>query len=444
MTRSTKLGLLALIAAAATIWLLPSASVGREADLRKVEEGLKSATQRVGDSVEQAVAPTREKLQTTKSKTKAALDKSKRATQSAGTRQTATDPQTQPPLHGSNPHGQGSVAVTDTNPRNDRPLAGDPTGAQSGEEVVVGRARGEEQADGSYRGHITILALFGNEISGVNTNPGETRNGPVEPIQTGVLDPLCTSTNQNVCLSVLTADSVTTASGSTNDFAVARARVANVGVGAAESNGTIAETQDCQTAVGTARAANVVSSGGVTAQAATSTVSSQSCRGQAPTVTPAGSVINLFGVQVPIPAPGCAAGTPDTVTGVPNVLPIVCNAQEIAGAAIVREALSVYVLSTGPTSLVKETTAAAEAISAAPEAGTQCTDGVDNDGDGLIDFGSDPGCESPQDDDERDRAGVATRQLPRTGGPAVPPLLGLGLLGLAGAAEARRRRAVSG
>ncbi len=74
----------------------------------------------------------------------------------------------------------------------------------------------------------------------------------------------------------------------------------------------------------------------------------------------------------------------------------------------------------------------------------ECVDGVDNDGDGLIDFGSDPGCESPQDDDERDGAGARTRQLPRTGGPAVPPLLGLGLLGLAGAAEALRRRAVSG
>jgi hypothetical protein len=75
----------------------------------------------------------------------------------------------------------------------------------------------------------------------------------------------------------------------------------------------------------------------------------------------------------------------------------------------------------------------------------QCVDGVDNDGDGLIDFGADPGCDSPQDDDERDGGGGAAgaRQLPRTGGAAAPPLLGLGLLGLAGAAEALRRRAVS-
>jgi len=30
----------------------------------------------------------------------------------------------------------------------------------------------------------------------------------------------------------------------------------------------------------------------------------------------------------------------------------------------------------------------------------QCSDGIDNDGDGLIDYPQDPGCQSPQDDDE--------------------------------------------
>ena len=58
----------------------------------------------------------------------------------------------------------------------------------------------------------------------------------------------------------------------------------------------------------------------------------------------------------------------------------------------------------------------------------QCSDGKDNDGDGAIDFGTDPGCASPLDDDERDDAG----QLPRTGGSNDLTLFaGFALLGLA-------------
>ena len=40
----------------------------------------------------------------------------------------------------------------------------------------------------------------------------------------------------------------------------------------------------------------------------------------------------------------------------------------------------------------------------------QCSDEIDNDGDGLIDFGRDPGCSSPQDDDERDVGGETPPQ----------------------------------
>jgi uncharacterized repeat protein (TIGR01451 family) len=66
----------------------------------------------------------------------------------------------------------------------------------------------------------------------------------------------------------------------------------------------------------------------------------------------------------------------------------------------------------------------------------QCSDGKDNDGDGAIDFGSDVGCASPQDDDERND----TQTHPRTGGGSSLVLF-LGI-GLAGAAfTARRYRA---
>jgi uncharacterized repeat protein (TIGR01451 family) len=67
----------------------------------------------------------------------------------------------------------------------------------------------------------------------------------------------------------------------------------------------------------------------------------------------------------------------------------------------------------------------------------QCSDGKDNDGDGKIDFGTDPGCASPQDDDERD----APATLPRTGGSdGLTLFAGFGLLGLA--VVTRRLRAV--
>jgi uncharacterized repeat protein (TIGR01451 family) len=58
----------------------------------------------------------------------------------------------------------------------------------------------------------------------------------------------------------------------------------------------------------------------------------------------------------------------------------------------------------------------------------QCSDGKDNDGDGKIDFGTDPGCASPQDNDERD----VPQTMPRTGGNSSLTLFaGFGLLGLA-------------
>src|SRR5689334_13339285 len=76
----------------------------------------------------------------------------------------SSNPQVEPPLHGTNPHGQGSVAVVDISPNAQRPYSADPTGASDSEDVVVGRARGEQRADGSYHGHITVAALFGTEI----------------------------------------------------------------------------------------------------------------------------------------------------------------------------------------------------------------------------------------------------------------------------------------
>ncbi|MBO8183020.1 MAG: VWA domain-containing protein [Archaeoglobus sp.] len=60
---------------------------------------------------------------------------------------------------------------------------------------------------------------------------------------------------------------------------------------------------------------------------------------------------------------------------------------------------------------------------------TQCNDGIDNDGDGLIDYPNDPGCSSPQDNDEYNPPSV----------PEFPPIA-IAALGLLGAIVLLRRR----
>jgi LPXTG-motif cell wall-anchored protein len=416
MTRK-RLGVLALFVSTVVIFVLPAGSLAGSVDLREARDALVQAGQQVQAGLKDTVAKTGEKTTAVVEKTKSSI---RQKMTTAKTRATATDPLKQPPLHGANPHGQGGVIVADLDPSNERPLDAKPDGSGSGEEVVVGRARGEQAADGTFHGHITILSLFGNELAGVDSAPGETKAGPLAALQTGILDPICRSTNQQICLSVLTANSKTTASGSTNDFAVARAKIADLGVGAAESNGTIAQDSTCQTSAGAAKTANVTAGGGAVASVANSGSTSKSCRGQAPEVTNTSQVIALGENGIPLPAPGCANGTPDTVTGLPGLLPIVCNADEIVSAAAVREALDVFVLSAGANSLAKETTASAESLSVAPagETGPQCSDKVDNDGDGKID-GYDPGCHSdgkpdnpssynPSDNDESDKGGPTT------------------------------------
>jgi LPXTG-motif cell wall-anchored protein len=424
---SKRLGLLAVIFAAAVIWAIPTASVGKPVALQKAESALRDATTQLGNAVDSTVAKTGDAVRKTRDKTAAALDRKKK--READKRATTSEPTTQPPLHGADPHAQGGVAVVDLNPSNERPLGAKPDGTDAGEDAIVGRARGE-QVNGAYHGHITILALLGQEIAGVDSAPGETKNGPLQPIQAGILDPLCANTSQQVCLSVLTANSTTTATGSDNDFAVARASVLGLGVGAAESHGTIGQDANCQAGEGSSRVANATApGGGAVAQVSDADTKSTSCRGAAPTVTNTSHVIGLGGVQVPIPAAGCADGTPDTLSGIPAVLPIVCNAEDIAGAAAVREALDVFVLQVGSTSLTKATTASSEAITTAPPAaeasGPQCSDTIDNDGDGVIDA-ADPGCHSdndasnsasynPNDNDETDKKAPSTGSGGETG-----------------------------
>ncbi|MGI8945615.1 MAG: hypothetical protein ACR2GL_05175 [Thermoleophilaceae bacterium] len=398
-----------------------------------------------------------------------------------------------PPLHGANPHGQGTVGTIDLGPSATRPLPVDETTgetlAPNGEEIVVGRSRGEQRADGRYHGHITILSLFGNEIAGVDTNEGETKDGPVQSIQQNVLDPLCPGGIGLICLQLVRAHSETTASSSSNEFKATGLAVASAvpGGGAlaadvAESRGNISSDGTCQTAHGDSLLTGVTIGAGATVlpqiQAVNSSSDSRACRGQAPTQTNSSDVVTPdIGIPPLVPA-GCGSGgpgdsgTPNTIGGITllGLLPLVCNADDSNGSQTaapygVREALSVFALVVPATdsALTKVTAGAAESSAVAPAAGPgddggggggggddggggggggnagdgdgnagdgdgddggnagdgdggnagdraggdgapECSDGIDNDGDGKIDFPNDPECSSRSDDSEADGA----------------------------------------
>ncbi len=454
---------------------------------------------------------------------------------------TSANPRTEPPLHGTNPHAQGTAAVVDLTPSATRPFTVDTDGTSDDEDIVVGRSRGEQRADGSYHGHITVAALFGNEIIGAaDTLPGEHEAGSLLP---AVLDPLCMSTG--ICLGAVEYDSNTTATGSSNSFrtlsvslggsvqlpglpAVPSVTPPAVSIGAASSVANIGTSGACQTATGGSNVADVRAAGAPAVSAATSASQSTACRDQAPVQQNASSVIELSSNPLPLLGAGCANGTADTATGVPAVLPIICNADDSSKTAGtqanlasdvygVRNALDVYVLAVGNSALAQVSAAQSESLAVAPaaavtpppvtppapppvtttttttpaattttpapatddtatddtdagdEAGDdvtgnegagddggspQCSDGADNDGDGVIDA-ADPGCHSdgnagnpdsynPNDDSEANGGGnLGGDELPFTGTDVV-------VLGLAGAlllaagltlrGPARRRR----
>jgi hypothetical protein len=447
-----------------------------------------------------------------------------RSFQAAQTRaaHTAANPQTEPPLHGTNPHAQGTAAVVDLSPSATRPFSVDAAGTSNDEDIVVGRSRGEQRADGTYHGHITVAALFGNEIiAAADTGPGEHKAGSLLP---AVLDPLCTATG--ICVGAVQYDSNTTTTGSFNSFRTLSIALGGatqlpglpalpgvsspaLSVGAASSVANISSDGTCQVSEGGSNVANVRTAGAVAVNAATSASRSSACRGQASTQTNGSSVVELGGNPLPLLGAGCANGTADTTTGLPGVLPIICNADDSSTTGGtqanlssdvygVRNALDVYVLAIGNSALAQVSAAQSESLAVAPAAavvtppttttpaaptpaattttpttpatatdntgpadntGTgdnagndvtgndntgsggsgspQCSDKVDNDGDGVIDA-ADPGCHSdgnagnpasynPNDDSEANgSASLSGKQLPFTGTDVV-------VLGLAGA-----------
>jgi hypothetical protein len=316
-----------------------------------------------------------------------------------------TQPLTTPPLHGTLPHGQGTVAVTQLTADPARPYADDPSGkGPPSELVVVGRSRGEQRADGTYHGHITIAAIAGNELFSVDTNPGETKTGPLDSLTQA----LCTSTGGVVCLGVLTAKSTTTTTGSTNHFEVANLSVGSpagtilpaglsaISAQAATSDGNITSDGTCQTATGSTLITKAGLGPTILADVIKSTTISKACNNAAPTETDSSTVIPTTGTVTAllnsIPSAGCATGgsaNPDgspggaanTVAGLPPLLTLVCNsadqnpsaptnstdgAQQATSPYGVREALDVFALTTGSSALLKVSTAASESTATAP------------------------------------------------------------------------------
>jgi len=432
-----------------------------------------------------------------------------------------------PPLHGTNPHGQGTAAVIDLSPDATRPLTVDENGTAASEDIVIGRSRGEQRSDGRYHGHVTVAALFGNEIiAGADTNPGDA---PVDrAIADDLLEGLCTASG--ICIDAARVRSTTTNAASINSFSLTTLALGGsvtvpglpvtpaLAIRAAESTGNIVAEGACQTANGSSQVLDVTA-GGTVAEVAESASRSRACRAEAPTQTNTSRVVELGGAGVGIPAAGCADGTPDTETGLPPLLSIVCNADDssatnpagnqAAAPYGVRNALDVYVLAVpGISALAQVSAAQSESRAVAPAAVTttvttpttttptttvttpmttettptttttptpttpgtttptttppgattppatddggeddaggddesgnegagddgagdgtpECSDGVDNDGDGKIDFGSDPGCSSADDDSEANAVSLGGNELPFTGTDVV-------VLGLAG------------
>jgi len=348
----------------------------------------------------------------------------------------------QPPLHGTNPHGQGTVGVVDLAPTGQRPLSGNPAGGQpqgqNNEEAVAGRARGEKDAQG-YHGHITVLALFGNEVVGVDTRPGQTATGPLNAVQQGLLNPICTGSG--ICLEVLAADSATTSNSSTNRFAVANARVGTgqspaLDATAGQSTGNISEDANCQRSSGSSETANVSAGATPVARVANSSSSSTACRDGSGGVQQDSEVLNVLGSN--LLGPGCGTGAPDTNTGLPPLLPIVCGADDTNGVGEpvmqaaqrygVREALSVFVLNVGDMSLTKLTAAASESRAEAPAG----PDGPPIDG---------PPIDDGDEEDEDDRGGRRGRGANLGGGGPAGPGGDAGAAGRgAGAGDAGRKQ----
>jgi hypothetical protein len=275
-----------------------------------------------------------------------------------------------PPMHGTNPHGQGSDAVVDLMPGSSNPYSSDPS--ESGEEVIVGDSRGEQGTSG-YQGKVTLLSLFGQPIIQVTSNPGESKDGPLQPLQDG-LDQICDASGDALCLTVLGMHSSTTSNSSTNSFQAVGAHIGGpegINADVLTSNGNISEDGTCQTAHGDSSVADA-NVGPLTVDALQGSSTSTACNSGSQSVDQGSTVVNIGGTGLPLPAAGCADGTPNTnFDALSPLLAVVCNGSDSNAGQTgspygVREALTVFGLITGDTALLKAAAAGPESHAQAP------------------------------------------------------------------------------
>lgn len=287
-----------------------------------------------------------------------------------------------PPLHGTNPHGQGTNAVVDIGPTSGLPYTSDPN--LNGEEVVIGQTRGEQNTTtGQYHGTATVLFLFGSPLTPlqVETDPGETKSGPFQGLNDGLAQ-ICTQSGGDLCLTILDLQSSTTNSGSSNSFTGAQAGIGGeggLGAQALKSEGNISSDGTCQTSSGSSSVAGASAGNDEIVGLFDSSSSSQACNNGTQSTTNSSRAIALGGEEV-LP-PGCENGTESALLII--VLGVYCNQDDTNGSDGfaqtanpygVREALTTLLVpqvseqDPNLVALLKATTSAAESHAVAPPA----------------------------------------------------------------------------
>lgn len=266
-------------------------------------------------------------------------------------------------MQGPNPHGQGTVLAVS--------LGGN-------EAVVVGRSRGEQKSDGTYHGHTTTLALFGNDVIGNDTLPGQSAKSPFAPLQEQLLDQICKGSSGNLCIDLLRADSASTATGSTNHsrlLGLSLGGKSGINALVGDSNGNIQQNGDCQKAHGDVTLVKLVAGGNPILDIGESASDSNACPTGTTTHNSENPLIAIGGQGIPLP--GCGANTPGNLIDLSPLLAIACNAGSQAGAGTVgNDALVATVLQNGTSPTGVGTGAATGAGAVAPAQPAQNVLGV--------------------------------------------------------------------